>query len=82
MVLTGFGLDLAVSCALFLLAIIPSHVHGFYVSCTYFHRCNKVRKGRYPGGPKAFIDSEEVIRGGASASEVERLRRRDKKKDR
>lgn len=40
--LCGFGADLLVNCLWFLLAIFPSHIHGFWVSCTYFHRRRKV----------------------------------------
>lgn len=42
MMLTGAGYDTMVNCFLFLLAVIPSHIHGFYISCTYFHRRHKV----------------------------------------
>lgn len=59
---------------LFLLAIIPSHVHGFYISWTYFGRKRKVRKGQYPGPWRSFIYSEKVQYGGASRSEVEMLK--------
>ena len=52
----------------------PSHIHGFYLSCTYYHRKGKVRKGRYPGGPKAGIFDQRVWRGGASRERVEELR--------
>lgn len=31
MMLTGLGADTALNCLLFLLAVIPSHVHGFYI---------------------------------------------------
>lgn len=62
---------------LFLAAIIPSHIHGFYLSCTYFHRRRKVRKGRYPGGPKPLIYSENVLFGGARWDEVQQLKRRE-----
>ncbi|KAH9818120.1 Proteolipid membrane potential modulator [Teratosphaeria destructans] len=71
--LCGFGWDLTVNCCLFLLAVIPSHVHGFYISCTYFHRRHKVKKGRWPGGPKSMIESPHVINGGASEAEARRL---------
>jgi len=30
------------NCLLFLLAVIPSHIHGFYISWTYFFRRRKV----------------------------------------
>lgn len=42
MIITGLGLDTAVNCLLFLLAVIPSHVHGFYISWVYFHRRRRV----------------------------------------
>ena len=82
MMLTGVGWDLFLSCALFLLAVIPSHVHGFYISCTYFHRKRKVRKGRWPGAPKWCIDSEDVLNGGADRGEVRRLQRMESTKRR
>jgi hypothetical protein len=63
-----------INCVLFLLAVIPAHVHGFYISIVYFYRKRKVRKGIYPGGHKSFIFSERVLNGGARTSEVERLR--------
>ncbi|KAK0793575.1 hypothetical protein LTR91_010788 [Friedmanniomyces endolithicus] len=71
--LCGWEWDCMLNCLLFLLAVIPSHVHGFYISCTYFHRRKKVRKGRWPGGPKALIHSDNVINGGASNAEAARL---------
>lgn len=45
--LCGIGLDLALNCVFFILAIIPSHIHGFYITCTYFHRRRKVRKNAF-----------------------------------
>ena len=33
----------------------------------------QVKKGRYPGGPKSFLQSKNVLNGGASDAEVERL---------
>lgn len=42
MMLTGLGADTALNCLLFLLAVIPSHVHGFYISWIYFWRRRKV----------------------------------------
>nr|OQO26825.1 hypothetical protein B0A51_06486 [Rachicladosporium sp. CCFEE 5018] len=77
MMLAGLHWDCMFNCLLFLAAIIPSHVHGFYVSCTYFHRRGKVKKGRYPGGPKSLIHSPHVLNGGASNAEVERLCRQE-----
>lgn len=78
MMLTGLGADTALNSLLFLLAVIPSHVHGFYISWVYFWRRRKVRKGRYPGGPKRFITSKDVINGGLSDREVARLYKHDK----
>ncbi|CAK3756457.1 hypothetical protein B0A55_03279 [Lecanosticta acicola] len=69
--------DCMLNCALFILAVIPSHIHGFYLTCTYFHRRKKVKKGRYPGGPKSMIHSETILNGGASNAEVERLYRKE-----
>lgn len=40
--LTGLKEDFIFNCCLLILAVIPSHVHGFYVSCIYFHRRRKV----------------------------------------
>lgn len=96
LLLCGPGWDCILNCAFFILAVIPSHIHGFYLSCVYFHRRAKVgrrfvttlfrgrfnkysqvRKGRYPGGPKTMIDSEYVLRGGASQAEVDRLWRKE-----
>ncbi|KAK8194701.1 uncharacterized protein BKA78DRAFT_377841 [Phyllosticta capitalensis] len=74
--LTGFGMDTLINCLLFLAAVLPSHIHGFYISCTYFARRRRVRKGRYPGGPKSFIVSDDVLNGGAPPDEVRRLARR------
>ncbi|KAK6074978.1 Plasma membrane proteolipid 3-like protein 3 [Seiridium cupressi] len=39
--LCGFGADFAMNCFLFLLAVIPSHIHGMYISFIYFHRKNR-----------------------------------------
>ncbi|TKA78090.1 hypothetical protein B0A55_03279 [Friedmanniomyces simplex] len=75
--LCGWQWDCMLNCFLFLLAVIPSHVHGFYISCTYFHRRNKVKKGRWPGGPKSLIHSSNVINGGASNAEAARLWRKE-----
>ncbi|KAK5363016.1 hypothetical protein LTR20_010059 [Exophiala xenobiotica] len=75
MLLTGANEDFIFNCVMFLLAVIPSHIHGFYVSLTYFNRKGKVRRGVYPGPPKHLIWSERVNNGGASWKEVERLKR-------
>ena len=72
--LCGLGADVFLNCILFLLAIIPSHVHAFYISCTYFSRKSKVRKGIYPGKWKRMIYSERIQNGGASNREVENLK--------
>ena len=40
--ITGPQTDTLVSCFLFLCGVIPSHIHGFYLSCTYFHRYDDV----------------------------------------
>ena len=42
-IIAGPGYDCLMNCFLFLLAILPSHIHGFYISCVYFHRRSKVR---------------------------------------
>jgi len=77
--LTGMGMDTALNCLFFLLAVIPSHIHGFYVSWVYFSRRRRVRKGKYPGGPKSMITSKNVLNGGLSDAEVARLYRNDKR---
>lgn len=58
---------------LFIAGVIPAHIHGFYLSCTYYSRKRKVRKGRFPGGKKSFIYSQRVINGGASDETVEEI---------
>jgi len=77
--LCGVGQDLFINSMLFLLAVIPSHFHGFYLSWTYFSRKRRVAKGRYPGGRKAIIYSEKVQNGGASSGEVKSLQRQKSK---
>jgi hypothetical protein len=37
-------MDCLLNCCFFVLAVIPSHIHGFWISCTYFHRRSKVRE--------------------------------------
>jgi len=74
MMLAGPNEDFIFNCVMFLLAIIPSHIHGFYISLTYFNRKRKVRKGIYPGDRKHLIWSDRVNNGGASRREMERLR--------
>lgn len=39
----GASQDFIINCGLFLLAVIPSHIHGFYITCVYFHRRSKVQ---------------------------------------
>ena len=48
-------------------------MHGFYITCTYFHRKRKVQRGIYPGGKKAGIWSEKVWNGDASNAKVREL---------
>jgi uncharacterized membrane protein YqaE (UPF0057 family) len=74
MLITGTNEDFIFNCVMFILAIIPSHVHGFYISMTYFNRKRKVRKGVYPGKPKHLIWSDRVNNGGASKGEMRRLK--------
>lgn len=73
--LTGAGEDLVINSVLFLLAVIPSHVHGFYISMTYFNRKRKIRKGQYPGPRRPMIYSEKVQNGGATASDVRQFKK-------
>jgi len=72
--LCGMEYDVFINCMLFLCAVIPSHVHAFYISCTYFNRKRKVRKGQYPGDPRPMIYCERVQNGGASRRELAELR--------
>ncbi|KAL9621377.1 MAG: hypothetical protein Q9160_004137 [Pyrenula sp. 1 TL-2023] len=74
LLLCGPESDMIINCVLFILAVIPSHIHAFYISMTYFHRKSKVRKGQWPGPWKSFIYSEKVQNGGASASQVRKLK--------
>jgi hypothetical protein len=66
-------MDCIINILLFIAGVLPGHLHGFYITCTYFHRKRKVRKGKYPGGRKAFIYSEKVWNGGASNAHVREL---------
>ena len=68
-ILCGLSYDLFINSMLFLCAIIPGHIHAFYISFTYFGR-----KGKYPGDPRPMIYCERVQNGGASRREVEELR--------
>lgn len=65
---------------LFLLAVIPSHIHGFYVGIVYFTRKRRVRQGKWPGLPqKAGIRSEKVLTGGAGWKGAEALKPRSRR---
>lgn len=79
--IAGPGMDCLINTLFFIAGVIPGHIHGFYISCTYFNRKKKVRKGRYPGGRKSLIYSEEVWNGGASNEEVRELRARERRRD-
>lgn len=79
MLVAGVGMDALVNTLWFLCGVIPGHVHGFYVTWTYFSRKKKVRKGRYPGGPKPFIYSRRVINGDASDQHVRELWRAEQR---
>ncbi|KAE9371291.1 hypothetical protein N431DRAFT_467480 [Stipitochalara longipes BDJ] len=81
MIVAGPGMDCIINAILFIAGVIPGHIHGFYVTCTYFYRKRKVRKGRYPGGKKAFIFSEQVWNGGASNDKVRDLLREQKRRE-
>ena len=71
--LCGPGTDFLINCVFFLLAIIPSHIHGMYISFTYFNRRRKVRNGRLPGKPRGGIYSHNVQNGGASKQELQEI---------
>ena len=73
LLLTGPYTDTLLNCILFLCGVLPAHIQGFYISCTYLHRKKKVRKGIWPGGPKPFIFCEKIWMGGASRREWEQL---------
>lgn len=73
MLVAGVGMDCLINTLWFLCGVIPGHIHGFYVTWTYFSRRRKVSKGRWPGGPKAFIYSQRVISGDASDERVRQL---------
>lgn len=73
MLVAGVGPDVLINTLLFLAGVIPGHIHGFYVTWTYFWRKRKVAKGRYPGGVKTGIYSERVWNGDASNQHVREL---------
>lgn len=82
MLVAGVGMDALVNTLWFLCGVIPGHVHGFYVTWTYFSRKKKVRNGRYPGGPKPFIYSRRVVNGDASDERVRQLLRAEQRANR
>lgn len=73
MLIAGPSFDCLINTFLFIAGVLPGHIHAFYITCTYFSRKRKVRKGRYPGGRKAGIYSENVWNGGASNEKVKEL---------
>jgi len=73
LLVAGAGPDCLINTLLFVAGVLPAHIHGFYITCTYFRRKRKVRKGRYPGGRKAGIHSQKVWNGGASNARVREL---------
>ncbi|KAH7417906.1 hypothetical protein BKA64DRAFT_182293 [Cadophora sp. MPI-SDFR-AT-0126] len=72
-------MDCLINTLFFIAGVIPGHIHGFYVTCTYFHRKHKVKRGRYPGGRKTGIYSEEVWNGGATRRHVDQLWRGERR---
>lgn len=72
-------MDCLINTLFFIAGVIPGHIHGFYVTCTYFHRKHKVKRGRYPGGRKTGIYSEEVWNGGATNRHVDQLWREQRR---
>lgn len=73
MLVAGVGTDVLVNTLLLLCGVIPGHIHGMYVTWTYFSRKRKVRRGRWPGGSKPLIYSRRVVNGDASEETVRRL---------
>jgi hypothetical protein len=66
-------MDAIINTLFFIAGVLPGHIHGFYISSVYFHRKRKVRKGKYPGGRKTGIYSEQIWNGGASNRKVREL---------
>ncbi|KAG9244331.1 hypothetical protein BJ878DRAFT_441520 [Calycina marina] len=69
LLIAGPNTDFIINCLLFIAGVLPSHIHAFYVSCTYFHRKRRVRKGLPPVKAtgtyyKAGIYSERILAGG------------------
>lgn len=79
MLVAGPGMDCLINTIFFIAGVLPGHIHGFYVTCTYFHRKHKVKRGRYPGGRKTGIYSEQVWNGGASNRKVDDLWRAEQR---
>lgn len=79
MLVAGVGMDALINTLFFLAGVIPGHIHGFYVTWTYFSRKRKVKKGRYPGGPKPLLYSKRVINGDASDERVRQLWRAEQR---
>lgn len=79
MLVAGVGIDVLINTFFFLAGVIPGHIHGFYVTWTYFSRKRKVNRGKYPGGPKPFIYSKRVINGDASDERVGQLWREEQR---
>lgn len=73
MIVAGVGPDCLINLCWLLCGVIPGHIHGFYITWTYFSRKRKVSRGKYPGGPKSFIYSRRVINGDASDERVRLL---------
>jgi Proteolipid membrane potential modulator len=82
MIVAGPGMDCIINTLFFIAGVIPGHIHGFYITWTYFHRKRKVRKGRYPGGRKAGIWSQQVWNGGASNRHVRELWKYEQEEER
>lgn len=79
MLVAGVGTDALLNTMWLLCGVIPGHIHGFYITWTYFSRKRKVAKGRYPGGPKSFIFSRRVLNGDASEARVRELWRTEQR---
>lgn len=79
MLVAGVGMDALLNTMWLLCGVIPGHIHGFYVTWTYFSRKRKVKKGRYPGGSKSFIYSTRVTNGDASDERVRQLWRAEQR---
>jgi len=74
--LTGFtSHETLLNSILFLLAVIPSHIHGFWISAVYFTRKRRARNGKYPGKPHKWgIHSEKILTGGLGWEGAEDLK--------